>query len=79
LIVDVEKEIKKKYNSKLVIITDDFFLEDLQNAKEEKDRLYPQMIEAIKKVIDSIIINFSKVNLQKLVNHDCRKFLINLI
>ena len=79
MIVDLEKEIKKKYNSKLVIITDDFFLEDLQNAKEEKDRLYPQMIEAIKKVIDSIIINFSKVNLQKLVNHDCQKFLINLI
>ena len=34
--MDLAKDIKK-YKSKLVIITDDFFLNDPQIAKEEKD------------------------------------------
>jgi hypothetical protein len=36
----------------LVIITGDFFLSDPQIVIEEKDWLYPQIIEAIKKVVD---------------------------
>jgi uncharacterized linocin/CFP29 family protein len=44
LIIDLEKEIAKKYKSKLVIITGDFFLSDPQISKEDKDWLYPQMI-----------------------------------
>ncbi|HET9806725.1 MAG: hypothetical protein ACM3VV_01540 [Deltaproteobacteria bacterium] len=38
MIVDLKKEIKKKYNSKLVIITGDFFLSYSQVSKEEKDQ-----------------------------------------
>ena len=39
----------KKHDSKLIIVTVDFLLEDSRNAKEEKDWLYPQqIIEAIK-------------------------------
>jgi uncharacterized linocin/CFP29 family protein len=49
LIIDLEKDLKK-YKSKLVIITGDFFLSDSQITKEDKDWLYPQMIKAIKKV-----------------------------
>ena len=37
LIIDLEKEIAKKYKSKLVIITGDFFLSDPQISKEDKD------------------------------------------
>ena len=71
LIVDLEKEIKK-FNSKLVIIRSNFFLSDPQIAKEEKkDWLYPQMIKAIKKIIDSIIVIFSPNNLPNVVNYDC--------
>ncbi len=66
---DLEKDIKK-YNSKLFVITGDFFLNDPQIAKEEKDWLYPQMIEAIKRVTDSIIIVFSSINLPNLMNYD---------
>lgn len=69
LIVDLEKEIKK-FNSKLVIIGGDFFLSDSQIAKEEKDWLYPQIIEAVKKVVDSIIVIFSPTNLPNVVNYD---------
>ena len=58
LIFDLAKDIKK-YNSKLVIITGDFFLSDSQIEKEEIDWLYPQMIKAMKKVTDSIILIFS--------------------
>jgi hypothetical protein len=59
LIFDLAKDIKK-YNSKLAIITGDFFLNDSYIEKEEKDWLYPQMIEAVKKVTtDSIILIFS--------------------
>jgi hypothetical protein len=42
LIIDLEKDIAKKYKSKLlVIITGDFFLSDSQISKEDKDWLYP--------------------------------------
>ncbi len=71
LIIDLEKEITtKKYKSKLVVITGDFFISDPQIAKEDKDWLYPQMIKAIKeKVIDSIILVFSPTNLSNLMNY----------
>ena len=44
LITDLEKVIAKKYKSKLVGITGDFFLFDSQISKEDKDWLYPQMM-----------------------------------
>jgi len=69
LIMDLEKDIKK-YKSKLVIITGDFFLyTDSQTAKEEKDWLYPQMIKAITKIKDSIILVFSPIKLPGLINY----------
>ena len=68
LIIDLEKDIEK-YKSKLVIITGDFFLSDPQISKEDKDWLYPQMIKAIKKVKDSIILVFSPTTLSNLVNY----------
>ena len=68
LIKDLAKDIKK-YNSKLAIITGDFFLNDSYSEKEEKDWLYPQMIEAVKKVTDSIILIFSSITLPNLVNY----------
>ena len=68
LIFDLEKDIKK-YKSKLVIITGDFFLSDSYFEKEEKDWLYPQMIESIKKVTNSIILLFSPINLPNFVNY----------
>ena len=58
LIIDLEKNLKK-YKSKLVIITGDFFLSDPQISKEDKDWLYPQMIKAIKNIRDFIILVFS--------------------
>ena len=67
LIVDLEKEIAKKYKSKLLVITGDFFLSDPQITKEDKDWLYPQMIQAIKKVKDSIILVLSPTKLSNLV------------
>ena len=48
LIIDLEKDLKK-YKSKLVVITGDFFLSDSQIKKEDKDWLYPPMRQAIKK------------------------------
>ena len=69
LIIDLEKEIAKKYKSKLVIITGDFFLSDPQISKEDKDWLYPQMIQAIKKVKDYITFVFSPTKLSNLVNY----------
>ena len=71
LIMDLEKDITKKYKSKLVIITGDFFLSDSQISKEDKDWLYPQMIKAIKKkiVADSITLVFSPTKLSELVNY----------
>ena len=67
------KELKKdleKYKSKLVVITGNFFLSDLQITKEDKVWLYPQMIQAIKKVIaNSIILVFSPIKLSEFVNY----------
>ena len=69
LITDLEKDVKK-YQSKLVIITDDLFLHsDTQISKEEKNWLYPQMIKAITKIKDSIILVFSPTKLSSLVNY----------
>ena len=68
LIKELEKDITK-YKSKLLIITGDFFLSDSQITKEDKDWLYPQMIQAIKKVKDSIILVFSPTTLSNLVNY----------
>jgi hypothetical protein len=69
LIIDLEKDITKKYKSKLLIITGDFFLSDRQISKEDKDWLYPQMVQAIKKCKDSIILVFSPTKLSELVNY----------
>jgi hypothetical protein len=68
LIIDLEKDLKK-YKSKVLVITGDFFLSDPQITKEDKDWLYPQMIEAIKKVKDSLILVFSPTKLSNLVNY----------
>ena len=69
LIIDLEKDIEK-YKSKLVVITWDFFLSDSQISKQDKDWLYPQMIQAIKeKVKDSIILVFSPTKLSELLNY----------
>ena len=67
LIKEFEKDLEK-YKPKLVVITGDFFLSDSQITKEDKDWLYPQMIQAIKKVKDSIILVFSPTRLSELVN-----------
>jgi hypothetical protein len=71
LIIDLEKEIAKKYKSKLVVITGDFFLSDSQISKEDKYWLYPQMIQAIKEkvVANSIILVFSPTRLSHLMNY----------
>lgn len=66
LIMDLAKDIKK-FKTKLFIITGDFFINDSYIEKEEKDWLYPQMIEAIKKVTNSIILIFSPITLPNLV------------
>jgi hypothetical protein len=68
LIKELEKDITK-YKSKLVVITGDFFLSDPQISKQDKAWLYPQMIQAIKKVKDSIILVFSPTKLSELVNY----------
>jgi hypothetical protein len=68
LIIDLEKDFEK-YKSKLLIITGDFFLSDPQITKQDKDWLYPQMIQAIKKIKDSIILVFSPTRLSELVNY----------
>ena len=68
LIIDLEKDIKK-YKSKLVVITGDFFLSDPQISKDDKDWLYPQMIGSIKKVTNSIVLIFSPITLPNLVNY----------
>jgi hypothetical protein len=70
-IMDLERDIKK-YNSKLFIITGDFFLSDSQITKEDKEWLYPQMIEAVKKVTDSILLIFSPVTLRNVINYESR-------
>ena len=68
LIKELDKDLEK-FKSKLLIITGDFFLSDSQITKEDKDWLYPQMIQAIKKVRDSIILVFSPTTLSNLVNY----------
>ena len=69
LIIDLKKDLKK-YKSKLMVITGDFFLSDSQITKEDKDWLYPQMIKAIKKIVaKSIILVFSPTRLLNLVNY----------
>ncbi|HJT85964.1 MAG TPA: hypothetical protein VJ697_15900 [Nitrososphaeraceae archaeon] len=68
LIRDLGKDIKK-YKSKLFIITGDFFLRDEQISNHDKDWLYPQMIKAITKVKDSVILVFSPIKLKGLVNY----------
>ena len=56
LIIDFEKDITKKYKSKLLVITGNFFLSDSQITKEDKDwLLYPQMIKAIKKLLLTVL------------------------
>jgi len=47
--MDLENDIEK-HKSKLLIKTGDFFLSEPQITKQDKDWLYPQMIQAIKKV-----------------------------
>ena len=70
LIIDLEKDIAKKYKSKLIVITGNFFLSDPQITKQDKDWLYPQMIQAIKeKIKDSITLVFSPTKLSNLVNY----------
>ena len=68
LIKELEKDLEK-YKSKLVVITGDFFLSDSQISTVDKDWLYPQMIQAIKKVKDSIILVFSTTKLSNLLNY----------
>ena len=69
LIKELEKDLEK-YKSKLLVITGDFFLSDTQITKEDKDWLYPQMIKAIKKVANSIILVFSPKRLPNIMNLD---------
>ena len=59
----------EKYKSKVVVITGDFFLSDPQITKQDKEWLYPQMIKAIKKIKDSIILVFSPTKLSELLNY----------
>jgi hypothetical protein len=68
LIKELEKNLEK-YKSKLIVITGDFFISDPQITKQDKDWLYPQMIQAIKKVKDSIILVFSPTKLSYLINY----------
>ena len=69
LITDLEKDMKK-YKSKLVIITGDFFLySDTQISKHDKDWLYPLIIKAITKIKDYIVLVFSPINLPGLINY----------
>ncbi len=68
LIKELEKDLEK-YKSKLLIITDDFFLSDPQITKQDKDWLYPQMINAIKKFKVYIILVFSPTTLSNLMNY----------
>ena len=70
LIIDLEKDIAKKYKSKLIVITGNFFLSHPQITKQDKDWLYPQMIQATKeKIKDSITLVFSPTKLSNLVNY----------
>ena len=60
----------------LAIIIGHFFLSDPQITKQDKDWLYPQMIQAIKKVVaNSIILVFSPTRLSNLMNYRTYYFL----
>jgi hypothetical protein len=67
LINDLQKDIKK-FKSKIVIITGDFYLRDPQIKEDNEDWLYLKMVEAIKKITESIILMFSPLNLPSLKN-----------
>ena len=69
LIKELEIDLEK-YKSKLLVITGDFFLSDPQITKRHKDWLYPQLLKAIKKVKDSVILVFSLTKLSTLVNYE---------
>ena len=69
LIIDLEKGFKK-IQIQTIGYNGDFFLSDPQITREDKDWLYPQMINAIKKVKDSIILVFSPTKLSSLVNYE---------
>ena len=68
MIKELEKDLEK-YKSKLMIITGDFFLSEPQIIKQDKDWLYPQMVQAIKKIKDSNILVFSSTDLTNSVNY----------
>ena len=55
--------------SKLVIIVGDFFQSDQQITKHDNDRLYPQMIESVNQVTDSILLIFSLIKLRNIINY----------
>ena len=76
----MEKDVTKN-KSKLLVITGDFFLSDSQISKEDKAWLYPQMIQAIKKVSNSIILVFSPARLSNLMNYgyETKGWIANLI
>ena len=57
LIIDLQKNLEK-YKSKLVVITGDFYLSDPQISKEDKDWLYPQMTQAIKRLEILSLLSF---------------------
>ena len=48
----------KKYKSKLLVVKGEFFLSDSQIAREDKDWLYPKMIQAIKKLKTLLFLSF---------------------
>ncbi len=53
----------------MFIITGDFYLKDAQITKQDKDWLYPQMIKAVNKIRDSIIVIFSPIELRNIINY----------
>jgi hypothetical protein len=53
-----------------LVVKGEFFLSDPQISKQDKGWLYPQMIQAIKKIVaDSIILVFSPTKLAGLMNY----------
>ena len=51
------------------VTIDEMTFSDPQITKQDKDWLYPQMIQAIKKGKDSIILVFSPLKLPSLINY----------
>jgi hypothetical protein len=65
LIIDLEKDITKKYKSKLLIITGDFFLSDSQITKQDKDWLYPlKWYKQLKRLKILLLLSFLLQNCQ---------------